>query len=164
MKGYMKKQEVSIVKGVLSAAYPTINKTFTAVLAAYPKGIYAACDAADHGMKQKFGDAASGKSPAEKYAEVQEIHASLMAGEWNRTANPVDRTPEILEAVADVMKLKYDAAKGHLTDGKKVCKPTEEMVKTWGSNPEVKVKIQERRLAKAKEVAEKSEKLSIELK
>ena len=121
----------------------------------------------EHGFEQKFGDAKSGRPAEEKYAEVLLIHQSLMSGEWNRTATP-DRTPEILSAVAAMMKLKYDPETGELSgtvNGKKgTLKPTEEQVKTWAANAEVKVKIQEQRLAKAKAAVDASnEKLVIEL-
>lgn len=158
-----KKQSITISAGVLTCAYPTIGKTLTRKLSDYPKGIYVACDAADHGIKQKFGDAESGGDPAEKYAEVLLIDESLLAGEWTRAAKPVDRTPLILQAVATLKGLKFDLARGTLSDGKKVMKPTEEQVKQWARADEVKVELARQNLEKARKAAEDS-KGSIEVK
>jgi len=126
-----KKQRLSIVDGVLTVEYPTIGKIFKAVLAAYPKDIYIECNSADHGIKQKFGDAESGGTPAEKFAEVQLIHESLLAGDWNRTGTP-DLTPMILEAVARIKKVPI----AKVQEIAEKVGPDE--VKVWGQSPDVK--------------------------
>lgn len=142
-----KKQRVSFVAGVLSVEYPTIGKMFKAEVSKYPEAILQA--AMVHGFKQKFGDAASGGTPAEKYVEVQKIHESLLAGEWERTAAP-DLTPIICEAVARIKKLP-------LAKVQKAAEANEEQVKTWGSNPKVKAEILKIRAEKAAKAAEESE-------
>lgn len=161
----MKKQKVSIVSGVIACEYPSIGKTFKGNLKELPASVFIDCDAAQHGMKQKLGDAESGGTPAEKYAEVQVIWESLKAGEWNRTVS-IDRTPEILEAVGALTGSKFDREKMTLTNSAgKVAKPSEAEVKTWASNLEVKVKIKEMQLAKArKAAAESKDKLTINFK
>lgn len=126
-----KKQRVSVVGTLLTVEYPTIGKKFVADFSKYQRGILDAALA--HGLKQKFGDAASGKSPAEKYAEVQEIHASLLAGEWERTAS-VDLTPIICEAVSRIKELPLEAVQ-------KAAELDPETVKTWGANKRVKLEI-----------------------
>lgn len=150
----MKKQEVTTQGTVIACNYPSINKSFEFDTSRYPASIQE--DAKMHGFRQKFGDAKSGKSAAEKYAEIQLIHASLLAGEWERTAKP-DPTPLILEAVARIRGLKADLEKRTLAKGNKVVTPTEEQIKEWGSNEKVRatiLKIRAERAAKAAEEAE----------
>lgn len=147
-----KKQKVSIIEGMLRVEYPTIGKTFTAKLADYPSAIQAA--ATEHGFKQKFGDAASGGTPQEKFAEVQKIHESLLAGEWERTAKP-DLTPIICEAVARLRKLTYSKVL-------EVAQGNEEKVKEWGSNPRVRAEVLKIRAERAaKQAAESDEEIEI---
>lgn len=151
-----KKQRVTVVDGVLTCEYPTIGKKFVRKLADYPKEIYVPCLASDHGIKQKFGDAASGQGAAEKFAEVQAIDASLMAGEWERTAN-VDLTPLICEAIARLQK----------KDLKKVLKAAEkagaEKVKEWGSKPKVKAEILQIRAERAAKAADDADEEEIDI-
>ena len=85
-----KKQSVAVVGDTLTVEYPTINKKFTVDLAKYPTSIYVPSDAARHGMKQKFGDAASGGTPEEKYAEGREAVPSARASRL-RAGTPGDR-------------------------------------------------------------------------
>lgn len=149
-----KKQRVSFVDGILTVEYPTIGKTFKADTRKY-QPIVQDCAKA-HGYKQKFGDAASGGTPAEKYAEVQSIHASLLAGEWERTAAP-DLTPIICEAVARIKRVAYDKVL-------KLAVDNEETVKTWGTNPKVKAEILKIRAERAAKVAaESNEEVEINL-
>jgi hypothetical protein len=148
----MKKQRVSVVDNVLTVEYPTIGKKFTADLMQY-SSLIRDC-AMVHGFKQKFGDAASGDTPAAKFEMVQRIHDSLLNGEWELTAT-VDRTPLILEAVARVKKIPLKK----LQDAKF----PEEKVKEWGSNAKVKamiLQIQAERSAKA--AKESTDELEIE--
>lgn len=157
-----KKQRLSIAEGVLIVEYPTISKVFKVELGKYPESIRS--DAMLHGFKQKFGDAASGGTPHEKYAEVQAIHASLLAGQWERTAS-FDMSPTILQAVANLQGLEYDASKGTLTKGNKSATPTEEQVKEWGANPQVRAEIARMRAEKAQAAAAESrDELKIDLK
>lgn len=145
-----KKQRISIADGVLVCEYPSIDKVFRGKLASLPESVYRKCDAADHGIKQKAGDAESGKSAAEKYAEVQLIWDSLLQGEWNRTAT-ADPIPMILECVARIKKVpleKVQAAAAKLTD---------EEVRGWGTSNEVKAEKLKILAERAKERAKAPE-------
>lgn len=148
-----KKQRVSVVGTVLTVEYPTIGKTFRTDYSKYPEAIQAAALA--HGFKQKFGDAASGQEPAEKFAEVQAIHACLLTGEWERTATP-DLTPLICEAIARIKKVP-------LAKMEKIAEKEPERVKEWGSNAKVKAEILKIRAERAAKAAESSEDLEIDL-
>lgn len=150
-----------MAEGVLTVEYPSIGKTFKVEISKYPESIRG--DAMLHGFKQKFGDAASGQSPSEKYAEVQLIHQSLMSGQWERTAT-FDQTPLILEAVCRLNK-KF-TVKG-LTEG--LAKIGEEnataKVREWGANAKVKAEIAKIRAERAAKVAaESKDELQIDLK
>jgi len=156
----MKKQEIATSGTVITCSYPPIGKTFVFDTAKYPASIQD--DAKMHGYRQKFGDAKSGKNAVEKYAEVQLIHASLVAGEWERTATP-DTAPLILEAVARIKGLKVDLEKRTLSKGNKTQKPTEDQLKEWSSNTTVRatmLKIRAERAAKA--AAEDTDELEVE--
>lgn len=153
-----KKQRVSVVGTVLTVEYPTIGRKFTVDFSKYSPEIQKCALA--HGYKQKFGDAASGKSPQEKYDEVQEIHASLLANEWERTASP-DMTAIVVEAVHRINPKKYPMEKLN-----KAAEAKPDQVKTWRANAEVKAmiaKILAERAAKRAEEAEDDEELNIEL-
>ena len=147
-----KKQRLSIVGTVLTVEYPSIGKKLVVDFSKYKPEI-AACALA-HGFKQKFGDAKSGKSAGEKFEEVKEIHASLLAGEWERTAAP-DLTPIICEALARIKKVPL----------KKVEQTAqaagEEVVKGWGKDPKVRAEILKIRAERAAVEAEESEELEI---
>ena len=151
-----KKQRVSVVGTVLTVEYPTIGKVFKVDFATYPEEIQPIALA--HGFKQKFGDAKSGGTPAEKFAEVQLIHASLLAGEWERTTGPVDLTPIICEAVARIMKAKLPAVM-------KIAEAHPDRVETWKTQPRVRAEILKIRAERAAEAAEADdEEIIIDLK
>ena len=78
-----KKQIIDWTGDVIHIAYGNGSK-FETDCTKYPPHIYTPCAAARHGIAQKFGDAKSGGTAAEKYAEVQLIHTSLLGGDWNR--------------------------------------------------------------------------------
>lgn len=143
-----KKQRVSMVGTMLTVEYPTIGKKFSVDTAKYPDAIQTCAKA--HGYKQKFGDAASGGSPAEKYAEVQKIHETLMSGEWERTATP-DLTPIICEALARIKRVPLAKVE------KAAEEAGEEQVKAWGTNPKVKAEILKIRAERAAKVAAESD-------
>jgi hypothetical protein len=150
-----KKQKLAIVGEVLTCEYPSIGKKLVVDLAKYDDSIR--FEAMLHGFKQKFGDAASGQSAAEKYAEVQAIHASLLEGEWERTATP-DMTPLICEAIARIQKKPLAKVQEAAE------KAGAEKVKEWGSNAKVKAAILEIRAEKAAKAAEDSdEEIDIEV-
>ena len=148
-----KKQRVSVVGTVLTVEYPTIGKKFTVDYSKYGSAVQVAALA--HGFKQKFGDAASGESPAEKFAEVGKIHESLLAGEWERTVT-IDLTPLICQAVASIRGVK-------LAKIEEVAKVAPDKVKEWGTNLKVKAWIAEKRAKDAAARAEEAEDLNIDL-
>jgi hypothetical protein len=151
--GNAKKQKISVADGNIVVNYPTIGKTFKARLATYGAAIHEA--AKEHGFKQKFGDAASGKSPAEKYEEVQKIHASLLAGEWERTATH-DLTPLILEAVSRVKKVSLAVIEASV-------KKHPEQVADWAVHSKVRAEIAKIRQERAEKLAEESEDEELEI-
>lgn len=150
-----KKQSVTFRDGkILRVEYPTIGKVFETDVSKYDPHIIALAMA--HGFKQKFGDAASGGTPAEKFEEVQAIHASLLAGEWERTAT-VDLTPLICQAVSRIKRVtlaKVEAA---------AKKAGPDKVKEWGTDLKVKAEIAKIRAEKAQEAAADAEEVDIEL-
>lgn len=151
---------------VLTCAYPSIGKKLVVDTAKFSAGIQE--DARQHGYHQKFGDAASGGTPAEKFAEASLILESLLTGEWSRTAGPVDRTPEILAAVCALKActVKEIDKKAYLVNaaGAKA-EITEDLVAAWGKAEDVRVEIQAQRLAKAeKALAESKSVLEVEFK
>lgn len=148
-----KKQRVSVVGTVLTVEYPTIRKSFVVDYADYPEEILDCALA--HGFKQKFGDAASGKSADEKYAEVQKIHEALLAGEWERTASP-DNTGVVIEAVSRIKGLDLEKVKAAV-------EKDPEVVKTWRDNAKVKKVIAEIYAERAAERAEGAEDPEIEI-
>lgn len=141
-----KKQVVTVVDGVLRAEYPSIKKVFTRALADYSDDIRLA--AMDHGFKQKFGDAASGQQPAEKYAEVIAIDQSLMAGNWERVSIP-DLTPLICLAVSRLKGLPLGKVEA-------VAAAAPDTVKEWGAKLTVKAEIAKIRAERAAKAAEEA--------
>ena len=79
----MKKQSLTWVGNVLTLAYGNGAK-LVADCGKLPETIFVSCDAARHGIAQKLGDAKSGGTAAEKFAEASAIWDSLLAGSWNR--------------------------------------------------------------------------------
>jgi len=143
----VKKQKVSVVGTVLTLEYPSIGKKFVVDFSKYSAEMQA--HGLAHGFKQKYGDAESGGTAAEKFAEVQEIHAGLLAGEWERRGER-DLTPIICEAVGRIKKIPL----------KKILQTAEkapEMVATWGSNIKVKAEILKIRAERAAKAAEDSD-------
>ena len=66
-----------------------------------PANIWAPCALARHGLAQKIGDAKSGGTAAEKFAEATEIWASLCNGEFNRRGREgIDLMPFVWELLA----------------------------------------------------------------
>ena len=161
-----KKQRITIAAGVLTCEYPSIGKSLVRKLSDYPASIYVPSLAADHGMKQKFGDAASGKEPAVKYAEVVLIDEALMNGQWERTASPVDTTPLVLEAVARIKGGKFENGKLAVKDkkGRLVeVSPTEKQIAEWKDNANVKLEIHKIKEEKLKKAAEEADDIEIEI-
>lgn len=78
-----KVQSITWKQDVITITYGS-GQVFTGDCATLPPNIYQACDSARHGIGQKLGDAKSGGTASEKYAEVLEIWSGLQAGSWNR--------------------------------------------------------------------------------
>ena len=155
-----KKQRVSVVNWIGTVEYPTLGKKVTADITKYPKEMQE--ELMRHGWRQKFGDAASGKEPAEKYEMAKRIHAGLMDGQWELTAN-VDLTPLVLEAVARLKGLKFNPDKLTLSKGDKVLKPNEKDIAGWRTNAQVKAEIATIRAERLQDQAEDSEEIEIDL-
>jgi hypothetical protein len=95
-----KKQAIDFNGDVITIAYGN-GSVFTGDCSTLPAEIYTPCAAARHGIAQKLGDAKSGGTAAEKYAEVLVIWGNLESGEWNRRGEGGG-----LDAIiADVFKL-----------------------------------------------------------
>ena len=151
----MKKQQLSFIGDTLTVVYPSIGKTFVVDCSKYPASIYVRSDASEHGIKQKFGDAKSGGTPSEKYAEVQLIHASLLNGDWERTASP-DHSGIIKEPVSRIKKVplaKIEAPLEKITDEEKRA----EKVKEWGTNLQVKAEVAKIRAERAAKAADEDD-------
>lgn len=144
-----KKQKVSVVGTIVTVAYPTIGKQVSIDLMVLSSEMQR--EAALHGLKQKLGDAESGGSPSEKYAMASRIVAGLREGQWELTATPVDMTPLICEAIANIKKIKVEAVL------KAAEKAGADEVKIWGQKPAVKAEILKIRAAKAAAAAEADE-------
>ena len=109
----MKLQQTSWTgKDVIEIRYGN-GSVFTGDCMTLPENIYQPCDAARHGIAQKLGDAKSGGTAAEKYAEVLLIWDSMKGpgrgngeGSWNRKGQSggvesfVERAYEILAQTA----------------------------------------------------------------
>lgn len=151
-----KKQKVSVVGTVLTVEYPSIGKKFVFDYSKAPREMRV--EAERHGWKQKFGDAKSGESAAEKFAMVQRIHAGILENQWELTGTP-DLTPIICEAIARIKKVPLV----RVTNAATVAGP--EQVKKWGAELKVKAEILKIRAEKAAKAAEEDEdELDIEIK
>lgn len=148
-----KKQKVSVKGMVGTVEYPTIGKTFSADISKYPEEMKT--ELLLHGWKQKFGDAESGGTPAEKYAMVQRIHENLLAGQWELTGTP-DLTPIVAEALSRIKKVKVDKILP-------ILEKEPEKVKEYASNPKVKAEIAKIRAEKAAKAAEGADDIDIDL-
>ena len=150
----MKKQQLSFIGDTLTVVYPSIGKTFVVNCSKYPASIYTRSDASEHGIKQKLGDAKSGGTPSEKYAEVQLIHASLLNGDWERTASP-DHSGIIKEAVSRIKKVtitKIEATLAKIDEDKR-----DEKIKEWGTNLQVKAEVAKIRAERAAKAADEDD-------
>lgn len=78
-----KLQSISWQQDIINIAYGN-GQIFMGDCNTLPANIYQPCDASRHGISQKLGDAKSGGTASEKYAEVLEIWSGLQAGNWNR--------------------------------------------------------------------------------
>lgn len=148
----MKKQIIRVNDGVLSVEYPTIGKKFSVDLSIYSDSIRG--HATIHGFKQKFGDAESGGTPAEKYAMVQRIHENLLNDSWELVGER-DNSGVIVEAICNLKKLKEDVVRKAATP---------EKLKEWATNAKVKAEIAQIRAKRAAKAAKDStEEIEIEL-
>ena len=132
---------------VLTVEYPSINKKFTADISKYPAEMRA--EAEKHGWKQKFGDAESGGTAAEKYAMVQRIHEGVLAGQWELTSSP-DMSGIIAEAVARIKKVKPEKILA-------IFEKFPEKIKEFGGNVKVKAEVAKIRAERAAKAAEESD-------
>lgn len=151
-----KKQQVSKTGNVVKVHYPTLNREVSLDVTTLPKEMQH--QGLLHGIAQKLGDAASGKSPQEKYDMTQRIIAGLLEGQWELTATPVDLTPIICEAIA---RIKFPRDKQAAE--KIQAAASEEQIKQWGGNAKVKAMILKIKAERAAAAAEEADDLEIEL-
>lgn len=144
-----RKQKLAWKGSVLTMSYASIGKAFSVDVSKYSEEIQLA--ALQHGFKQKFGDAKSGESAAEKFATVQRIHAALLAGDWKLEHTAPDLTPIICEAIARIQGEPLDKVQAA------AAKAGEEQVKIWGTKPKVRAEILKIRAERAAEEAEGDE-------
>jgi len=148
----MKKQKVSVIGSVVTVEYPTISKTVSIDVTKLPEQVR--MDGLLHGIKQKLGDAESGKSPTEKYSMAQRIVENMLAGEWELTATR-DDSGIIIEAIAVIKKLKIaqvEASLSEMDDDEKATK-----LKEWRAHPKVKAAIAKIRADRAAAAAKDSD-------
>lgn len=154
----MKKQRVSVNGPVVTVEYPTIGKSVSCDTSKLPQNVQ--FDAMIHGVKQKLGDAESGKSPAEKFAMASRIVENMLAGEWELTATR-DDTEIICEAIAKLKKVKLSAVKESLEDLDEEERATK--LKEWRAHPKVKAAIAQIRAERAAEAAKSADVDDLEL-
>lgn len=108
----MKKQSIDWNGDVIKIAYGN-GARFEEDCMSLPESIYQPCAAARHGIAQKLGDAKSGGTAAEKFAEVQAIWQNMLGGLWNRRAEGagIDALmPRAYEIIAGLMGKSADIA------------------------------------------------------
>lgn len=150
-----KKQKLSWAGEVLTVEFPSLKKSLVVDVSKYSDDVRH--EAMLHGFKQKFGDAKSGMSAAEKYEDVKAIHANLLEGEWARTATP-DMTPLICLAVSRIRSIPLEDV---LEAAEKA---GAEKVKEWGSKVKVKAEILQIRKERLEaEAADDDEEIEIEV-
>lgn len=107
-----KKQSIDWNGETIHITYGNGQK-FAGDCAKLPESIYRPCAAARHGIAQKLGDAKSGGTAAEKFAEVQAIWQNMLGGLWNRRAEGagIDALmPRAYEIIAGLMGKASDVA------------------------------------------------------
>lgn len=144
----MKKQKVSVSGSVVTVEYPTIGKSASIDSAKLSPAMQQ--EAMLHGLKQKLGDAESGKSPTEKYAMVQRIIENMLAGDWELTATR-DDSAIIIEAIAKIKKVKIAEVESSLSEMDNDEKA--EKLKEWRAHPKVKAVIAQIRAERAAQAA-----------
>ena len=147
------KQRLSVDGSILTIEYPTIGKKFVVDTSQYDEGIQES--ARLHGYMQKFGDAASGGDATEKYEEVQAIHASLLDGEWKRTASP-DTSAIVIEALERLKGIPKEKLQ-------EAFEKAPERLKEFRTNRKVKAEIAKIHAERAALRAEDAEDLEIDL-
>lgn len=155
----MKKQIVKVEGSVITVEYPTIKKAVVLDVAKCSAEVREAM--LMHGGGQKLGDAASGKSPAEKFEMATRIVESLYAGNWNLESREVDTTAIVVEAVSRIKKLKI-AKVQEVIDALGEDEAAEK-VKDWRSNAKVKAEIAKIRAERAAVAADEAEDDDIEI-
>jgi hypothetical protein len=146
----MKKQQESVQGLIVSVHYPTINKSVSVDASKLSEEVRVM--AMLHGIKQKLGDAESGKSPIEKFSMSQRIIENMLAGDWELTATR-DDSAIIIEAVARVKKVKVAEVQRAIDDSDDGA----EKLKEWRIHPKVKAAIAAIRAERAAAAAKDSD-------
>ena len=151
----MKKQQVYKKDNIVGVFYPELAKAVEVDLSKLSEPMKFC--GLQHGIGQKLGDAASGKSAAEKFEEASLIRDALMQGVWERTASP-DMSGLVIEALNRIDPKKYPKVKLE-----KAAEKDPEKVKSWRANAQVKAMIAKILAERAAARAEESEDDEIEI-
>lgn len=144
---------------VLTISYEKIGRSLTVDCRTFPAAIYRPCEAARHGVGQRFGDLESGdKAGKAKFTTATELLAHYKAGGTWRMDSERDTTAVIFEALQRIDS-KY--TKPAL---EKVLEAKPEAMAEWRAAPQVKAMVAKIRAEKAAKAAKEStEKLNIEV-
>lgn len=146
-----KKQRITVDGTLFKIEYPSIRKALSVDVSRFDDEVRFA--AMLHGFKQKYGDAESGGSAAEKYEMVQRIIAAHSAGSWDVAAGSRDTSAIVIEAVSRLKQLTVDA----VTAAADAAPDRDAKLKEWGTNPSVKAEIAKIRAERAAAAAEEAE-------
>lgn len=148
-----KKQKITVDGTKVKVEYPTIKKSLAFDTAEFSAEVK--FEAMMHGFKQKYGDAESGGTPADKFAMASRILEAHRAGEWDVGAGARDNSAIVAEAVSRIKGLELAAVTKVLEslDEEKRA----EKVKEWASNAKVKAEVATIRAERAQAAADEAE-------
>lgn len=153
------KQSIEVKGTVLTAVYPTIKKELSFDYSTFAKEVRDAAEA--HGFAQKIGDAASGKTPQEKYEMACRIVESFKSGSWNIGTREVN-LETLFEAVAKIMGT--TAEEVEKASKKWDEKKRAEKLAEFRAHPQVRLEILEIQKRKAEAAAKDAKPAELSLK
>lgn len=149
----MKKQKITTKGTVVSVEYPTIRKSLTVDVSKFGTDLFLA--AALHGVKQRLGDAESGKTPSEKYAMASRIvEEAFGADSWDLPNRDVDTSGIVLEAVARIKGMTFEEVEETLPEGED---DRDEKIRELRGHVRVKAEIAKIRAERAEAAAADSD-------
>lgn len=151
-----KTQEVKVEGTVVSVFYPGLKKGVKVDVGTFSAKLLMA--AALHGVKQRLGDAESGKEAPEKYAMVQRILDEAFAqNSWDLTTRVID--PKlVVEAMARVLGEKEEKVRASLEKIEDE-EARKEKLREWRQHPLVKAEVLKIQAARATAAAAEAEDL-----